>query len=236
MSTFSKRLARLHAVSCTAGALTLGCFNVEQVDPLASEPQRIQVDYFEDGDTLPMSELFAPWTCYRYNDLQRPPKCSIVSGFEGGLGLSITFELQVPPGYIPDDIGVGYGVPTITAHGLDATSLSRVGFDMRWDTDSSELNGSGVVTIHLPCTSLQTSPAAPAQGFSVELEVAPSHEWTHYTVALQDFAQPHWPTARIDKRRCLPVLDGVFFILKASWLAGGQLATGTMTIDNVYLE
>jgi len=233
MFTFSKHLAR---ISCTAGALNLGCFNVEQVDPLARETQSIQVDDFEDGDTLPMSELFAPWTCDKFDSVQKPPKCSIVSGFEGGLGFSLTFELQVPPGYNPDDIGVSYGVPTGTEHGLDATSLSRVGFDMKWDTDSSELNSSGVVTVHLPCTLLQTSPAAPAQGFSVEHEVAPSHEWSHYTLAFDDFTQPHWSTARIDKRRCLPVLDGVFFILKASWLAGGQLATGTMTIDNVYLE
>jgi len=236
MSTCSDLGAWGPVFSCLSSLLVIGCFGVEQVDTRPSGAPTIKIDDFEDGDTLPSSALFGPWTCFAFAGVQAPPKCSIVTGFKGGLALA--FALQVPPTYAAYDIGVGYGVPTGAGQPkLDVSSMSRFDFDMKWDTDSPELGASGVITVHLPCTLLQTSSVAPASGFSVDYAVTPNHDWTHYSLALAEFAQPHGYTVRIDKRQCLPVLDGVFFNLASpDSLADGQLANGSMIIDNVYLE
>jgi hypothetical protein len=236
MSTSNEHSAWVCALSWVAALLATGCFDVERVDVRVSGSQIIRIDDFEDGNTLPSDRRFGPWQCFPFSSTQLPPTCRISAGYAGGHGLSMEFELG------GDAIGVAYGtamIPSVKGgkETLDVTSLSRIGFDMKWDIDSPELNSGNVVAVHLPCISLKYTDGASPSGYAVEHNLTPGSDWYHYSLVLDEFEQPAWPSVRIARRDCLPLLDGVDFNVTApDSLAGGQLATGTISVDNVHLE
>lgn len=222
---------------CASLPLVGGCLDVQQYEQSPSGAKTIKVDDFEDGDTLPSTSPFRPWECYAFQDVQTPPKCSIVAGNGNGFGYSIEFELQVPPGY--EDIGIGYGTTVGSdASGkrrtLDGSALERIDFDARWDTDSPELDETHRLQVHLPCTSL--NPDAAPGIYAVEHGVDLGRAWSHYSALISEFVQPAWTSQRIDRQQCLTAVDGILFNLEApKSLSNGNVAGGSITIDNVYV-
>jgi hypothetical protein len=229
------------ALPCVAGLLAAGCFDVELVNPGTSGAQSIKVDDFEDGDSLPSSSLFGIWECYAFQDVQPPPKCSLTAGIDNGVGLSIEFVLQIPAGYT-DLIGVGYGMlrsPNLsdTQQPLDGTSWHRIDFDAKFIANDPESDDVSNVRVQLPCIALRTSSAPSRFAYSIERTEPLGRDWSHHSVAIEQFAPPAWSTVRIDRHECLAVLDGVFFNIQApSSLNDGHLASGSMTIDNVFIQ
>jgi hypothetical protein len=218
-------------VACSLGCL-VGCFDVQEVpvDPAASEarPSALLIDDFEDGDARPSSSAFGAWRCQTLDPGPgiQPVACGPASeGSSSDHGYSLWFELSDTPDGVEAFPVASLWSPTVVP--LDISRYERLHFSARYEPGNVPLPDAAFLQVSLGCQ-------GPTDGFSLDNVVLLPLNWQSSALPLADFAQPEWQTARIEAARCSAQISELSFEVKG--FADGQAATGTLLVDNVYLQ
>lgn len=212
------------------------CFDVQEVpvDPAEPRPaphQALLIDDFEDGDVRPSSAAFAAWRCTTYNPgpgLQ-PVKCGpAAEGFDSPHGYSLWAELHDEPNGALEYPGASLFAPTPAATLFDASPYEMLRFSAKLTLDGALAGEGSSVSVTLSCDGASGGPR------SMDNLALVSADWQHVGLRLADFAQPDWESERIDSATCATQISGLSFDFGG--LGDGQTGTGTLLVDDVYLQ
>jgi hypothetical protein len=224
-----------------AALMATECFSVQEVNLSKSTSPRVVLDDFEDGDLVPTSNLFDTWNCFQFNSEPPAPDCSFVGGADSNLAYSLRFDLKGPTA--PSDSGIGAGLSlSRTAGTLDLSAYKNLHVNAKVDSGSPPLPATATFQIGIVCTTVNhgngSGPWLPmvVEDHLIFDEFKSADDWLSFTIGLHELMPPDWlKTQDPSAADCLKVVDEVHFNVSSSF-AVNQTATGSMTIDNVWLE
>ena len=228
---FSRRL-----IAVGVSLLSAACFEIEDVEV----SRIVQIDDFEDGDQIASSASgFTDWYCSAWStpDAQEQPACGRSDGFESTFGEFMTFLLQELPDvdYTSAVLGTSVGVGT-----RDLSSFESLNFRSKFEPGDVEPPAGTRLLIELVCPSAGTGGDAFAvtryQNRREKKEgVELTGDWSSHELSLADFEEPRWQGSLDDEGSCLQQVTAIQFLISPA-LLDGEAASGTLTIDDVYLE
>jgi hypothetical protein len=213
---------------------TLGCFDVQQIDPCAAEGPFL-VDDFEDDDAI-ATPPFQIWSCRGFNpdDVSEEAvnACDRTTREDGSGAFMGDFTLT-------DMLN---GTQEFTGASL-RTSATRT-FDLACyraiELSAKFVPGNppppGRFYVELTCESATSKGDRGQYSVLTEIQLTPS--WLDFRISLSsEFRQPTWQADTIDggPQACLERVDGVGLLLSTN-LADGETGGGTLFIDDVSFE
>jgi len=219
-------------------ATTVGCYDVEQVDPCAAaEP--FLVDDFEGADQLP-APPFQQWTCRGFNpddDAEAVTTCAFTDGQDGTAFMG-DFALQDVMNTMQEF--TGGALRTSSTRAIDLGCYRELALSARFEAGEMPPPPGSTFNAELTCKSAKSSGVVGGTSgtpFSVLRTLTLTSSWQSFRVPLTDFTQPNWQTERIDgnERGCLPAVDGVGLLLSTT-LEDGESGGGKLYLDNVSFE
>lgn len=225
--------ALLAASSCLFAS---ACFDVQEVpvdpvEPRAAVPKVLLIDDFEDGDPRPSSSAFGPWRCTTYNPgpgLQ-PVKCgSAAEGYDSAHGYSLWSELLDAPNGLLEYPGASLFAPTPEGTWFDSSPYEMLRFSAKLTVAGGLASATSTVSVTLSCDAAADTPT------SMDNLALVSTEWQHVGLRLADFAQPEWQSERVARATCASRISELSFDFGG--LGDGQTGTGTLLVDDVYLQ
>lgn len=200
---------------------------VEPASP--TRPSAFLIDDFEDGDARPSSTAFAPWRCQTVDPGPgiQPVACGPVpEGSSSDHGYSLWFALSDTPDGVDDFPVAMLWSPTLVP--LDISPYEQLHFSARYEPGDLPLPDAAFLQVSLVC-----QPTSVGR-LSLDNVALLPRTWQRSALPLADFAQPDWQTERIDADRCSAQISELSFDITG--FADGQAATGTLLVDNVYLQ
>jgi hypothetical protein len=225
-----------------SGLTLMACFSVQEVDVSASASSpRLILDDFEDGNSVPTNDLFDNWDCYQFNSEPAVPVCSFVAGADSNLAYSLKFDLSGPA--VPSDNGIGAGMTLWRQAGtVDLSQYQRLHANAKVDAGSPPLPVSARFEIAVVCTTVNRGSGSGTwlpmvvEDYTILSEFPSPNDWRSLTVALHELMPPDWlKTQDPSAADCLKVVDFVHFEVSSPFDVN-QHATGSLTIDDVWLE
>jgi len=230
------RPRRAIVLVCALAPCATACFDVQELpleppEEVARQGALLLIDDFEDGDPWPSTAAFAPWRCRTYNPgpgLQ-PVQCgSAVQGSESNHGYSLWFKLEDPPNGIPDYPGASLFAPT-TAASFDLSPYAVIGLSAKLETDETRPPELSLLSVAIYCDGMSDTSS------SVENLAPVATSWGHIALRLANFAQPDWQLDHVDPATCLTQVTSISVEVQIP-LEDGQTGTGTLEVDDVYLQ
>jgi len=223
---------------CLLFLTTVGCFDVEQVDPCAAAGPFL-VDDFEGADELP-APPFGQWSCRGFNPDDAPEavtECTFTTG-QDGQGFMGDFALQDVRNMMQEF--TGGALRTSSTRALDLSCHRELLLSARFEAGPMPPPAGSTFNAELTCQSAKAGGVVggtSGTAFSILRILSLTSSWQSFRVPLSSFTQPSWQTERIDgnERGCLPLVDGVGLQLSTT-LADGESGGGKLFIDNVSFE
>lgn len=219
---------------------SLGCFDVERVDP-GSEVERFLVDDFESTDQLP-EPPFQQWACRAFQPDDDPTAvedCAFVPS-NGGTAFMGLFALRDEPNGIPEFEGASLSASTTRP--LDLRRYRDLTVSVRFEPSDVVIeNAPNNLYIELTCRTARVvgttgNPANEVPHVSRKVPVTP-RSWFTFRIDLQRFAQPAWQFDRIvgELQSCLARVDSLAFVLSTD-VADGETGGAALYIDDVSFQ
>jgi len=211
---------------------TVGCFDVEQVDPCAGTTPFL-VDDFEDDDVL-ASPPFERWSCSGFNPDGNPQAvndCGKISRDEENEAFMGDFTLTDVENELQEFTGAS--LSTSSTRTFDLGCYRAIGLSAKFVPGNPPPPAKYYV--ELTCQSA-TSGGTPGP-YSVIREIDLTSSWLRFPLSLSNFRQPTWQTNALDggEKACLARVDGVGLLLSTN-LGDGDTGSGVLYIDDVLFE
>ena len=204
-----------------AACLCAGCA-VDGRD-VATRPEPILVDAFEDGTLVPTDTRFNRWASTVFNTDIGDRQYGVASpGRDSGFAMELSWDVTDHPDGVRDYPGAL--IRTQALGSIDLTGYQTFSFAFR------VAQGSGArlesINIGISCYELGTS-------FGIAQPVGP--DWQTVDLPLQSFVEPVWNLTGSKREDCLSRADEFGFATSYNLEDGAQSA-GTLFIDDVMLR